>query len=96
MNAHFPSQRRIGVLQCLRDAPISLLTALFPQPPPMDAVSLHNVNASAPAMLDHGPQAPLKKAVGQDQASALALLSALPAPQLATTGTLGTQLDAWA
>ena len=62
----------------------------------MDAVSLANVNASAPAMLDHGPQAPLKRAMGQDDASALALLSALPAQQLATTGMLGTQLDAWA
>jgi hypothetical protein len=62
----------------------------------MDAVSLHNVNASTPAMLDTGPQASLKKAVGQDDASALALLSALPAPQLATAGMLGTQLDAWA
>ncbi len=62
----------------------------------MDAVSLANVNASAPAMRDHGPQAPLKKAVGQDEASALALLTALPAPALATTGMLGTQLDAWA
>jgi len=62
----------------------------------MDAVSPHNVNASAPAAPDHAPQASLKKAVGQDEASALALLSALPAPQLATTGMLGTQLDAWA
>ncbi len=57
----------------------------------MDAVSLANVNATAPAMLDHGPQAPLKKAVSQDEASALALLTAL-----ATAGMLGTQLDAWA
>ena len=62
----------------------------------MDAVSLANVNATAPAMLDHGPQAPLKKAVSQDAASALALLTALPAPALATAGMLGTQLDAWA
>ena len=62
----------------------------------MEGVSLPNVNASAPAMRDHGPQAPLKKAVGQDEASALALLSALPAPQLAASGMLGTRLDAWA
>ena len=62
----------------------------------MDAVSLHNVNASAPAMQAQGPQSALKKAIGQDDASALALLSALAAPQLATTGMLGTQLDAWA
>ena len=62
----------------------------------MDAVSPANVNASAPAMLDHGPQAPLKKAVSQDEASALALLTALPAPALAPAGMLGTQLDAWA
>jgi hypothetical protein len=62
----------------------------------MDAVSLSNVNASAPSALDHGPQSPLKKAIGQDEASALALLTALPAPALATTGMLGTQLDAWA
>ena len=62
----------------------------------MDAVSPANVNASAPTSLDRGPQAPLKKAVGQDAASALALLTALPAPALATAGMLGTQLDAWA
>ena len=62
----------------------------------MDAASLANVNASAPALLDHGPRAPLKKAIGQDEASALALLDALPAPALATVGMLGTQLDAWA
>jgi len=62
----------------------------------MDSVSNVNVNATAPARLDPGPQAPLKKAVGQDDTSALALLDALPAPALATTGMLGTQLDAWA
>ena len=62
----------------------------------MDAVSLANVNATAPAMLDHGPQVPLKKAMSQDEASALALLTALPAPALAPAGMLGTQLDAWA
>ncbi len=62
----------------------------------MDAVSRHNVNACAPAVQYHGPQSPLKKAIGQDDASALALLTALPAPQLATAGMLGTQLDAWA
>jgi hypothetical protein len=62
----------------------------------MDAVSLFNVNASAPAMLAHAPQSPLKKAIGQDEASALALLTALPAPSLAMSGALGTQLDAWA
>ena len=62
----------------------------------MDAVSLANVNATAPAARDHGPQAPLKKAVSQDEASALALLTAPPAPALATSGMLGTQLDAWA
>ena len=60
----------------------------------MDAASLSNINASAMATRDPGPQAPLKKAVGQDEASALALLAALPAP--APAGMLGTQLDAWA
>ncbi len=62
----------------------------------MQGVSLNNVNGSQPAVLDHGPQAPLKKAISQDEASALALLTALPAPALATSGMLGTQLDAWA
>ncbi len=63
----------------------------------MDAVSLANVNASSPAVLDHGPTpSPQRKAVSQDEASALALLNAMPAPQLATSGMLGTQLDAWA
>ncbi len=62
----------------------------------MEGVSLHNVNGSQPALLDHGPTQPLHKAVSQDEASALALLVALPAPQLATSGMLGTQLDAWA
>ena len=63
----------------------------------MDAVSLANVNAASPAVLDHGPApAPQRKAVSQDEASALALLNAMPAPQLATAGMLGTQLDAWA
>ena len=59
-------------------------------------ISPANVNDSALAMRAQGPQAPLKKAIGQDEASALALLAALPAPALATTGMLGTQLDAWA
>jgi hypothetical protein len=62
----------------------------------MEGVSLYNVNGSAPAMREHGPQAALKEAVGQDAASALALLAATPPPQLATTGMLGTRLDAWA
>jgi hypothetical protein len=62
----------------------------------MDAVSPFNVDASAPAMLDHGRPQPLKKAVSQDEASALALLAQLPPPPLATSGMLGTQLDAWA
>jgi len=62
----------------------------------MDAVSLSNVNATSPAPLAHGPQAPLKKAVSQDEASALALLTALPPAALATSGMLGTRLDAWA
>ncbi len=67
------------------------------EPETMDAVSLANVNASSPAVLDHGPTpSPLRKAVSQDEASALALLTAMPAPQLATSGMLGTQLDAWA
>jgi hypothetical protein len=47
-------------------------------------------------MLAHGAQQPSKKAVSQDEASALALLAQLPAPALATSGMLGTQLDAWA
>jgi len=62
----------------------------------MDAVSLANVNAIATTQPVAGPQAPARKAVGQDEASALALLSALPQSQLATSGMLGTQLDAWA
>ena len=62
----------------------------------MEGVSLNNVNGSQPAPLDHGPGEPRRKAVGQDEASALALLDAVPAPQLATTGMLGTQLDCWA
>jgi hypothetical protein len=62
----------------------------------MDAVSLANVNASSPAALDHGPTPARQKAVSPDEASALALLTALPGPQLATSGMLGTQLDAWA
>ena len=62
----------------------------------MEGVSLDNVNGSQPAVLDHGATPPLKKAVSQDEASALALLSAVPAPQLATSGMLGTRLDAWA
>jgi hypothetical protein len=62
----------------------------------MEGVSLHNVNGSAPAPLAHGPREPLRKAVSQDEASALALLTAMPAPQLATAGILGTRLDAWA
>ncbi len=62
----------------------------------MEGVSLFNVNGSQPAALDHGPTEPLRKAVSQDEASALALLTALPVPALATSGMLGTQLDAWA
>ena len=62
----------------------------------MEGVSLNNVNGSQPAPLDHGPRDPRRKAVSQDEASALALLVAMPAPQLATSGMLGTQLDCWA
>ena len=63
----------------------------------MDAVSLANVNATQPAVLDHGPTpSPQRKAVSWDEACALALLDAMPAPQLATSGMLGTRLDAWA
>jgi hypothetical protein len=62
----------------------------------MQGVSLDNVNGSQPAARDPGPREPLKKAVSQDEASALALLGALPAPALATAGMLGTRLDAWA
>ena len=62
----------------------------------MEGVSFDNVNGSQPALLDHGPTHPLHKTVSQDEASALALLTALPAPQLATSGMLGTRLDAWA
>jgi len=62
----------------------------------MDAASLTPLDAGAPARPDPGPQALLKNAVGQDEASALALLTALPQSQLATSGMLGTQLDAWA
>ncbi len=62
----------------------------------MEGVSLDNVNGSAPAILDHGPLPRAARAVSQDESCALALLVALPAPQLATSGVLGTQLDAWA
>ncbi len=62
----------------------------------MEGVSLFNVNGSAPAVLDHGPTPSPNRAVSQDEASALALLSQPPAPALATSGMLGTQLDAWA
>ena len=62
----------------------------------MEGVSLDNVNGSQPAALDHGPSRPLRQAVSQDEASALAPLDVPPAPQLATSGMLGTQLDAWA
>ncbi len=62
----------------------------------MEGISLDNVNGSRPAVPDHGPSEPLKKAVSQDEASALALLSAVPVAQLATSGMLGTRLDAWA
>ena len=62
----------------------------------MDAASLSHINAAPPALQDPGLRSPLKKAVSQDAASALALLTALPAPALATAGMLGTQLDAWA
>ena len=62
----------------------------------MEGVSLDNVNGSSPAPLDHGPREPRRKAVSQDEASALALLDAVPAPQLASAGILGTQLDCWA
>jgi len=62
----------------------------------MDALSPSKLNAAAPAVSDPDRQPPLKKAVSQDEASALALLSQLPAPALATAGMLGTQLDAWA
>ncbi len=62
----------------------------------MEGISLNNVNGSAPATLDHGPLPRAARAVSQDEASALALLVALPVAQLATAGVLGTQLDAWA
>ena len=62
----------------------------------MEGVSLDNVNGSQPARLNDGPTQPLRQAVSQDEASALALLTAMPAPQLATSGMLGTRLDAWA
>jgi hypothetical protein len=62
----------------------------------MEGVSLDNVNGSQPAILDPGPRPHGARAVSQDEASALALLTALPTPRLATSGMLGTQLDAWA
>ena len=64
----------------------------------MEGVSPANVNDTAPAMWTQGPQSSLRRAVRQDQASALALVGAVapPSPQLATTGVLGTQLDEWA
>ena len=95
VGGRFGARRHAADFMRARGRPIILGQPLIAQPA-MEAVSLHNVNGSAPAMLDHGPQAPLKKAVGQDEASALALLTALPAPALATTGMLGTRLDAWA
>jgi hypothetical protein len=42
----------------------------------MEGVSLDNVNGSQPAVRDHGPSAPSNRAVSQDEASALSLLSA--------------------
>ena len=83
---HFPSGRGDG----------PQLAARTVDDPRMEGVSLNNVNGSQPAPLDHAPREPLKKAVSQDEASALALLVAMPAPQLATAGILGTQLDCWA
>jgi hypothetical protein len=64
----------------------------------MEGVSPANVNDTAPAMLAQGPRTPLRRAIGQDQASALALIGAVPppSPQLATSGMMGTQLDEWA
>ena len=68
--------------------------------PAMDAVSPFNVNASpstATATSTGSAQQPAsRKLVSQDEASALALLARLPQPALATTGMLGTRLDAWA
>ncbi len=63
----------------------------------MEGISLANVNATAPAMRDQGEQSAVRRA-GQDAAGARAPLTAvpLPTPQLAASGTLGTQLDAWA
>ena len=62
----------------------------------MDAVSRSNVTATGSTALDPGPQPASRKAISQDEASALALLAQLPQPALATTGMLGTRLDAWA
>jgi hypothetical protein len=64
----------------------------------MDAVSLLNVNASPSTATPTTTQAqPVsRKLISQDEASALALLAQVPQPALATSGMLGTQLDAWA
>ena len=62
----------------------------------MDAVARSNPNAAAPTALDPSPRPASRKAISQDEASALALLAQLPQPALATTGMLGTRLDAWA
>ena len=62
----------------------------------MDAVSPFNVNLASTAELGSQPRPASRKDISQDEASALALLAQLPQPALATTGMLGTKLDAWA
>jgi hypothetical protein len=62
----------------------------------MDAVSPSNVNFGSQSALGPTPQPVSRKVISQDEASALALLAQLPQPALATTGMLGTRLDAWA
>ena len=64
--------------------------------PAMDAISPSNVNTGFQAALGPTPQPASRKVISQDEASALALLAQLPQPALATTGMLGTRLDAWA
>jgi hypothetical protein len=62
----------------------------------MDAVSRSNDSTGPSTALDPVQQPASRKAISQDEASALALLAQLPPPALATTGMLGTRLDAWA
>jgi hypothetical protein len=89
---HFPSGRRAGAQFAPRRADIPRTARLHV----MDGLSLTSAPGASQAAPDRGSQSLSKKAIGQDEASALALLEALPTPVPAISGMLGTQLDAWA